>query len=273
MLEVSSGGKKIDVDVAFGRRGAVAPRRRAGRRSHDRGRAAGPRRHRERASLLRTRRERAPARGSSRAKNGGGASDELVKSPMPGRIVRVLVAKGDDVQVGQPLVVIEAMKMENELKASAPARSSRSSSRRARPSRATRSSSPRMSAAASTARAPSDADRARRPALDALLGVELWVKRDDMTGGAEAGNKIRKLEFLLADALDRGARRVITCGGIQSNHARATAILARRAGARVRPSPARDRRRDVRTGSRRRRRSSRSRATCSSIAWRARAFA
>jgi D-cysteine desulfhydrase len=66
--------------------------------------------------------------------------------------------------------------------------------------------------------------------LSSLLGVELWVKRDDMTGGAEAGNKIRKLEFLLKDAVDRGARRVITCGGIQSNHARATAILARRLG-------------------------------------------
>lgn len=66
--------------------------------------------------------------------------------------------------------------------------------------------------------------------LSRWLGVELWVKRDDMTGGAEAGNKIRKLEFLLKDALDRGARRVITCGGIQSNHARATAILARRLG-------------------------------------------
>jgi len=66
--------------------------------------------------------------------------------------------------------------------------------------------------------------------LSSLLGVELWVKRDDMTGGAEAGNKIRKLEFLLKDALDRGARRVITCGGIQSNHARATAIISRRLG-------------------------------------------
>ena len=66
--------------------------------------------------------------------------------------------------------------------------------------------------------------------LSSLLGVDLWVKRDDMTGGAEAGNKIRKLEFLLKDAVERGARRVITCGGIQSNHARATAILARRLG-------------------------------------------
>lgn len=59
-----------------------------------------------------------------------------------------------------------------------------------------------------------------------VLGVDLWVKRDDSTGGAEAGNKIRKLEYLLGDALARGADVVITCGGIQSNHARATALSA-----------------------------------------------
>jgi biotin carboxyl carrier protein len=50
------------------------------------------------------------------AKHAGGGGDDLVRSPMPGRIVRVLVGKGDDVEAGQPLVVIEAMKMENELK-------------------------------------------------------------------------------------------------------------------------------------------------------------
>lgn len=66
----------------------------------------------------------------------------------------------------------------------------------------------------------------RRPErLAAALGVDLYVKRDDMTAGAEAGNKIRKLEFLLADALAEGADCLITCGGIQSNHARATALL------------------------------------------------
>src|SRR5262245_38835930 len=70
----------------------------------------------------------------------------------------------------------------------------------------------------------------RMAALDALVGCELWVKRDDMTAGAEAGNKIRKLEYLLADALAQRAQRVITCGGAQSNHARATALLARRLG-------------------------------------------
>ncbi|MFO0587762.1 MAG: D-cysteine desulfhydrase family protein [Polyangiaceae bacterium] len=58
------------------------------------------------------------------------------------------------------------------------------------------------------------------------LGVDLWVKRDDATGGAEAGNKVRKLEYLLADAIKKGADTVLTCGGIQSNHARATAVCA-----------------------------------------------
>ncbi|RYZ08944.1 MAG: D-cysteine desulfhydrase family protein [Myxococcales bacterium] len=67
-------------------------------------------------------------------------------------------------------------------------------------------------------------------ALDALVGCEVWVKRDDMTSGAAAGNKIRKLEYLMADALARGATAVITCGGLQSNHARATALVARELG-------------------------------------------
>jgi D-cysteine desulfhydrase len=56
------------------------------------------------------------------------------------------------------------------------------------------------------------------------------VKRDDMTGGPEAGNKVRKLEYLLADALEVAATVVITCGAVQSNHARATAVLAARLG-------------------------------------------
>ena len=63
-----------------------------------------------------------------------------------------------------------------------------------------------------------------RVALDEIVGAEVWVKRDDATAGAESGNKVRKLEFLLADAIARGAKAVITCGGIQSNHARATAL-------------------------------------------------
>jgi D-cysteine desulfhydrase len=58
------------------------------------------------------------------------------------------------------------------------------------------------------------------------LGVDLYVKRDDLTGAVLSGNKIRKLEFVLADAMARKADTIITCGGAQSNHCRATAIAA-----------------------------------------------
>jgi D-cysteine desulfhydrase len=68
------------------------------------------------------------------------------------------------------------------------------------------------------------------PRTSAELGVEVWVKRDDLTGAELSGNKVRKLEFLLADAQDQGADVVITCGGEQSNHARATAMAAARLG-------------------------------------------
>lgn len=71
------------------------------------------------------------------------------------------------------------------------------------------------------------------PELDRLVDVEVWVKRDDMTAGAEAGNKIRKLEYLLADARSKAATTLITCGAAQSNHARATALVARRLGMRA----------------------------------------
>ena len=69
-----------------------------------------------------------------------------------------------------------------------------------------------------------------RERLSAQLGVELWIKRDDATSGAESGNKLRKLEFLLADAIAKKATIVLTCGGIQSNHARATAIVCAQLG-------------------------------------------
>jgi len=64
------------------------------------------------------------------------------------------------------------------------------------------------------------------PRLADRFGVDLWIKRDDASGGVEAGNKIRKLEFLMAEARVQRADTVITCGGIQSNHARATAVQA-----------------------------------------------
>ena len=61
-------------------------------------------------------------------------------------------------------------------------------------------------------------------------GPRLWVKRDDGIGPAMGGNKARKLEFLLAEAKARGATRVATFGGLQSNHARMTAAAARKLG-------------------------------------------
>jgi D-cysteine desulfhydrase len=68
------------------------------------------------------------------------------------------------------------------------------------------------------------------PRLSKRLGVEVMVKRDDLTGAALSGNKVRKLEYLLADARAHGADTVITCGGAQSNHCRATAVAARELG-------------------------------------------
>ena len=62
------------------------------------------------------------------------------------------------------------------------------------------------------------------------LGVELWVKRDDYTGAELSGNKIRKLEYVLAEARAQNADTVLTCGGEQSNHCRATALAAARLG-------------------------------------------
>jgi len=65
-------------------------------------------------------------------------------------------------------------------------------------------------------------------------GVKLYMKRDDLTGACLSGNKIRKLEFVLADALSKKANAVLTCGGEQSNHARATAIAAAQLGLKCR---------------------------------------
>ena len=64
----------------------------------------------------------------------------------------------------------------------------------------------------------------------ALGGPRIWLKCDDLTGSLVSGNKVRKLEFLLADALAKGCDTVITCGGLQSNHCRATAALCARLG-------------------------------------------
>ncbi len=75
------------------------------------------------------------------------------------------------------------------------------------------------------AQIPTPIVEARR--LSAELNLDLRVKRDDLTGSHLSGNKIRKLEYLLAEALSEGATHVITCGGIQSNHCRATAWASR----------------------------------------------
>ena len=65
------------------------------------------------------------------------------------------------------------------------------------------------------------------PRLSAALGgPNLWIKRDDCTGLATGGNKTRKLEFLVADALARGCDTLITVGAPQSNHCRLTLAAA-----------------------------------------------
>ena len=67
----------------------------------------------------------------------------------------------------------------------------------------------------------------------ALGGPKLWVKRDDLTGAASSGNKVRKLEFLLAEAKAQGCDTLITSGGVQSNHCRAVAVLGAQLGLKV----------------------------------------
>ncbi len=66
--------------------------------------------------------------------------------------------------------------------------------------------------------------------ISRILGTNVWIKRDDMTGIGLGGNKVRKLEFLLADAKEKGAEVVFTTGGAQSNHAMLTAACARKLG-------------------------------------------
>ena len=79
------------------------------------------------------------------------------------------------------------------------------------------------------AQAPTPLQRLER--LSAHTGVDFWMKRDDLTGDIGlGGNKVRKLEFLLGEALAAGATHVLTTGGPQSNHARATAAACARLG-------------------------------------------
>lgn len=66
--------------------------------------------------------------------------------------------------------------------------------------------------------------------ISRLLNTNVYIKRDDLTGIGLGGNKIRKLEFLLADAKRKGAEVVFTTGGAQSNHAMLTAACAKKLG-------------------------------------------
>jgi D-cysteine desulfhydrase len=82
------------------------------------------------------------------------------------------------------------------------------------------------------ARLPTPLERHDRLS-EAWGGPTIWVKRDDLAGFGLSGNKVRKLEFHLAAALEAGATTVVTCGGVQSNHCRATALAAARLGLRA----------------------------------------
>jgi D-cysteine desulfhydrase len=64
------------------------------------------------------------------------------------------------------------------------------------------------------------------PRLSDELGIDLWIKREDLLGFAMGGNKVRKAEYLIADAVSRGATHLITAGAVQSNHARVIAAAA-----------------------------------------------
>ena len=90
------------------------------------------------------------------------------------------------------------------------------------------------------ARTPVPVDR--HDALAGQLGARsLWIKRDDISGAEHGGNKLRKLEFLLADALADGCRGVLTYGAVGSNHILSTSLFARSLGLLccgiVRPQP------------------------------------
>ncbi|MEK9871671.1 MAG: D-cysteine desulfhydrase family protein [Gammaproteobacteria bacterium] len=69
--------------------------------------------------------------------------------------------------------------------------------------------------------------------LSEELGVRIWLKRDDLTDAVATGNKIRKLEYTIGQALAESADVLVTWGGVQSNHCRATAALAARLGLRA----------------------------------------
>ena len=89
----------------------------------------------------------------------------------------------------------------------------------------------KMPALISLANLPTRIEKLER--LSKELGKNIYIKRDDFTGCEISGNKVRKLEFSIKEGLDQGCDTFITCGGIQSNHARATAAVAARLGLRA----------------------------------------
>jgi D-cysteine desulfhydrase len=80
------------------------------------------------------------------------------------------------------------------------------------------------------ARTPTPLQLLERASAKWGRGHRLWVKRDDLTGCTLSGNKVRKLEFITAHAIDEGYDTLITCGGLQSNHCRATALAGAQLG-------------------------------------------
>ena len=85
----------------------------------------------------------------------------------------------------------------------------------------------------SLARTPTPLQYLERASAQWGAGKRLWIKRDDLTGSTLSGNKVRKLEFIAAHALDNGYDTLITCGGLQSNHCRATALVGAQLGLQV----------------------------------------
>jgi D-cysteine desulfhydrase len=82
----------------------------------------------------------------------------------------------------------------------------------------------------SLARTPTPLQALDRASARWGKGHRLWIKRDDLTGCTLSGNKVRKLEFITAHAIDEGCDTLITCGGLQSNHCRATAFAGAQLG-------------------------------------------
>lgn len=70
----------------------------------------------------------------------------------------------------------------------------------------------------------------RLPRISEELGLDFYIKRDDLTNLGVGGNKLRKLEYLLADAKRQGATTLLTMGGAQTNHGRLTAAVAAKYG-------------------------------------------